>query len=838
MFKKIKNAFSNFMKDNAGLSIVTVIVAIGFVLIIVSVLMVTSTINFKMKNVNVQTKESFYSAEQVLDEIRAGLTQVASEALSSSYKDILTSYTTENLSPEQKNEQLRGAYYNKLIKKLGYAEGTKYKYYVMPTKAVGDNTGLFDEGLYSYLKNSTRWNDTYGGAFLRAKGGNMDSAKDFYIGDMEVTAKDGIFLKDLIVYYRDSNGIVSEIKTDIHLIYPGFAFSNPSMPEISSYTLITDSGLIQESKGSVKAYTTSICGDSYAYLINTTGVNIDYKQSATGANPKADTHIIATDFDVVNGSIKTYDTTRLWVNDIIAKSSDVYLSGYTYVKDDINLKGASPELHLRGYYFGYGNSLSDSGESSAILINGSDTKIDLEAAKTLTLAGRAYIGIGKNKHKGISPLKSAEAKAKNISTEAEASVLENLRSDTSPLRDVYMGSSIAAKSDQLMYLVPAECIANIDRTNTDGTVTRSPSAYSKNPLTDEDINTIKANPATYDTELVDRTRKIAKLGATANTLDDYVKPGSSGIQEVVVKSKDGTKHLHYYYLNFASDEKANQFFALYYKLNKTSVDQYMRKYIAESAFVLPSNSYAILTAGTSIPSDKDIDPEHSIAPGVKKRESDEEQIADGFNELYEKYNGQFMAYQTVLSASAENLEDVAFDRDEDNKAVFDNLIDHEILEEICAYGTGGRFSFEDGDNRVLMIHQPLDSGSGPIGSNTQKLKTVKLGSTDLSKYSLIIADCDIEIESGTKFEGTMLVKGKITLPKSNFEFKANPKKVNECMTLATDDDVYEVLDVFRDVSRMTKPTAKKSKDSKPILTTELVTYNNWTRSADVEAGMP
>ena len=65
---------SHFLKlNNKGASLITVIITIGFIAILAGTIMMTSLVNFKMKRVNVYAKDTFYSAEQVLDEINVGL---------------------------------------------------------------------------------------------------------------------------------------------------------------------------------------------------------------------------------------------------------------------------------------------------------------------------------------------------------------------------------------------------------------------------------------------------------------------------------------------------------------------------------------------------------------------------------------------------------------------------------------------------------------------------------------------------------------------------------------------------------------------------------------------
>ena len=65
--------------NNKGASLITVIITIGFIAILAGTIMMTSLVNFKMKRVNVYAKDTFYSAEQVLDEINIGLQRYISD---------------------------------------------------------------------------------------------------------------------------------------------------------------------------------------------------------------------------------------------------------------------------------------------------------------------------------------------------------------------------------------------------------------------------------------------------------------------------------------------------------------------------------------------------------------------------------------------------------------------------------------------------------------------------------------------------------------------------------------------------------------------------------------
>ena len=95
------------------------------------------------------------------------------------------------------------------------------------------------------------------------------------------------------------------------------------------------------------------------------------------------------------------------------------------------MRGDKSVIKLSGVYNGFGNSIEDAGMSSAILINGTNSSIDLTGIEKITLAGHAYIG------------------TKDTPDEEGNQTNKN---------DIFTGESIAVKSNQLMYMVPPECI--------------------------------------------------------------------------------------------------------------------------------------------------------------------------------------------------------------------------------------------------------------------------------------------------------------------------------------------------------------------------------------------
>lgn len=835
-------------KDNSGMSIVTVVVAIGFVAILVSILMMTSVINFKMKSVNVYAKDSFYSAEQVLDEINVGLQQMVSDGLSYAYTEVLTNYSEEDMSASDKNGLVRAAYYQYMWEKLGIPTGPDT---YDKTRYIAQDQSDATKGLYGLISPSLQWHasanpDEAYGAFLRS----TDTDGTNYCGALKTYEDNGLVIKDLTVYYKDPTGFISAIKTDIRLGYPEFAFSGTDMPDISNYTFITDTAFVQENASKKSgAAKTIIKGNTYAYAMDTKGVIIDN----AAVDTDADLHIVATDFWITNGGIKTNPDSTLWARDIEAKSSDLTLFGQTYVYDDLNIKGKNSVVALKGYYTGFGHSTTNSKLSSSILVNGADTTIDLSSTRKLTLAGRAYIG-------------TSDSSSKNKKIGRGLATGDDEDPDAS---DIYTGESIAVKSDQLMYLVPGECIGVV--LDADGKPMSS--MYGKNPLTLGEYNTIMSNVHDNNSLYVEvsGSKPIYKLGGTdapENTINlaTYCKTDASGnpkVEKVFLKANGGSERLVYYYMTFKDEEHANMYFEKYYNLNKESVNRYMKKYL--KALTLPSgNAYlkinmaAMSVSGSgdtyqaddytfdettgrySFRHDSETDElisteelaslleyEHEYYGYCSKLTSDYEALADSsssefvrdsytaFPEYDPKNNKMKIAESASDGAAIPDGGTDGIKRNPNYYTVFKNLIDEEVLKEMVG-GHTGSLTLNNSDGKVLLIYD----------TDVDNVHNVS------SDYNLVIANCGVNL-SGSSFKGCIIAKGIIKAPNGNISLEADADKVSSCLLYETDDQIYKVSDVFKDTDEASYAAAIKP-TGETVTTASLVTYENWTKNVNIK----
>ncbi len=798
----IKKFRDKLIKNNEGMSIISVIVAVGFVCVLVSIILTTSVVNYKMRSVNAFSKDSFYSAEQVLDEIKVGLQQLSADSLSSAYVSVLKNYSDEDMSSSAKNELVKAEFFKNIEEQLGL-NGKGGQYIAMP--ADGSS-----KGLYRFLKSSTQWHpaassEEYGyGAFLR---GN-DFKDGSYVGEMVEYQNEGVYLKDLIVYYQDGNGFVSAIKTDIHLNYPGFSFANPTMPDVSSYCFITDTKLEQKNDGSTKnsAYPTTIKGDSYAYSIDMEGVNLDFVPS----DSPSETHIVASDINIKSGKITTHLSTRLWADDITVNSANLYLDGKTYVKDDIDVRGKDSNVTMIGEYYGYSNSYTDGEASSAILINGRDAVLDFTYVKRLSLAGRSFAN--------TSPFNS-----------------------TVKSGQVFFGSSISGKSEQMMYLVPPECIGV--------PITGGDSLFNRNPIDSDQYNYLLEHNDEY--QEVAFNKKISILGAGEYFLGDFLDSSNpkSAIEKIVIRSSDGIDFT-YYYMVFETPEKANQYFAQYYGVNKDSVDKYLDLYIKSIRF--PDSKYnntsLMLNMGGYAIGDDYESGERVRVNALRDTSGTNLNIQEIFDDDFKTYSTQFEGYTTKLTPDVDNLQGEKA-RQGDNKAVFENLVNSEALKEIVD-GSSNIYEIKDSDGktRVLLIYDEEADKKLKAVDNANTEADLKAATENLNNYldnnvkninlssygsdlNLIVTNGSISL-SGSSFKGTIIARGKLVLPQA-IDMEAKPKAVEECMLLFTDDtNVYKVSELFEDSSEI-EYLSESDGDSPNTGISELVEFSNWTKNVEI-----
>ena len=403
------------------------------------------------------------------------------------------------------------------------------------------------------------------GDFVDRAGNPVTDAK----GNMRLY-EDGLALCNVRVIYTDASGYVSIIQTDIRVRIPDMEFAQAvSLPSLTSFSLIAQGNIgTYADAGLISANT--VRGSFYARRLvvgnETQAANVTLKLEEDEQKYNADKRmVVAEDIYVGRGAkLWTDEYGELWSTSISmhgkgesGNASEVsFLGNDVYVADDLLLEGegniftAGKEIDGKycGKYIGFGNG-SKPEESSAVIVNGTQAELYLDKLTNLTLAGNAYIGL-KDADDRLDPQDTVQ----NHGTE-----------------DIVMGQSIAVKSDQVAYLVPAECIGV--STETGKTVL----THSTNPITLEEYNaSVKDKEGIQEVGL-----HIPCQALGGKTLSDY------GIKEYMYrkyfKRVNSKITLVYFYVNFDSGntdslKMANEYFADFYHVNKATLDAYASLY--------------------------------------------------------------------------------------------------------------------------------------------------------------------------------------------------------------------------------------------------------------------
>lgn len=533
--------------NDKGSALVTVIVACAVIGLLAVVSLWASLINYQMKITDTKVKSNFYSAESVLDQICVGLQSNVSDAYNKAYTTTMQKYSA--LSEDERNNMFIREYVENICLAL-------------KSTTVGDrnyNMSL----LKSYVDSSLLDNTTYPYAEITSLTASDDS------GDGLMSTYDtGVVLKGIKVVFVDDEGFSSVIETDISLNIPEMKFvTAEDMPDTFSYSMIANSGIDFTEPGSnVNVNGSVYAGSPYAVSVSNPEVmSFNLKDIGIKLTLADSKYLIA------EGTINISDSSvfsvaadnQLWTDNIqVGGGTDVHLSGSSYVSDDLTLGGNSPKVYLGeggvGRYVGYGNNTNRAADSSAIIINGKNSTLDMSGLDDLFVAGYSFI------------------QTSSIANDRAVSYEDN--------NDVRMGESISLKGNQIGYLIPGECI---------GVDSSGKSLYNRNPITYAEYTAIMDDD---DYMEVDDSIVSPKTG---HKLSYYLENGESisdCVTTVFVPTNSGQESdgLVYYYISL-SPQTASLYYNDYYSENTEKLNTYADFF----ANVINSNDAAsrVYTAG-------------------------------------------------------------------------------------------------------------------------------------------------------------------------------------------------------------------------------------------------
>ena len=518
--------------DNRGSSILMVILVAAGIGVMAAIALWVSLRNVQMKTTDAEIKESFYSAEGVLEQVKAGVKQKAEAA----YKEAVTK-DLENFAKYGNSSQTpAGAASSTVSEKARRAEDFKKNFKDTFKSSIDRGTaGEYNIKSISNLVDKSLLNSpTYPYAVVSAMNGGF-SRNEGIVKDED----DKLVLKGIRVRYVSEDEQVSEIVTDITVAVPKpDVIASTSDLDLFDYAIIGDKGV------EVIAGHVDIKGSVYAGFSDALNKQAFVAKSSTNVGLYDKTLIAnGTVYVAGNASLKASPNQKIWAGNILLNGGRAELTGASYVADDLTLSGERSSAKISGTYKGYGNDKNVAGSSSAIIINGKDSSIDMSGAKEVALAGYSYIATGNER---LRLPNSAEAR-------------DN--------KDIKMGESIAVKGNQIAYLMPGEWI---------GTDSNKESKFGHNPLSYDEYKKLlnERDSSGKNYVLVDTKARAYKTG---KTFEDYGVTKSDldanytkiFVQPITGISSDG---LVYFYVNLPQD-KAARYFSDFYAADKNRAEE-------------------------------------------------------------------------------------------------------------------------------------------------------------------------------------------------------------------------------------------------------------------------
>lgn len=687
---------NSFHKDDRGASLLAVLILMVVVSAIAVVITKITIVNIQMKEVERGTKKNFYSADAIMDDLRTGAREQAETALENAYADVLQHYVDYTSGGKNAQDVFKQNYMNGL---------EKYFADLMKTKV--DTTNEQGNVVYRVAGYDA---DKVKGCILDGtqQGCFVAPADPKY----EIDYGAGTFtLKDVRVVYKDAQDYETTITTDLVFSTPDMNFSGQSqVKEFMKYALIADDQI------NVNASGVKVDGSVYAGA-----GGIVASGNGTG---ELKGRMILTRGDIVadmGSALKVGDgNSSIWAENLMTtgkSAATLDVNGNMYVADDLALNAKESKVTLQGNYYGYnfqknygaGDTVAtDADFSSAIMINGKSSSLNIQNLKYLLLAGRTYISRGNN----------------------------------SSNTDIQMGESIAARTNQLAYYVPERYVKVESGEST--------------LLKWNDAQKVRIGEKEYP---IGESDYAASIHVDPVKLDGWLNHANPIVPYYYINGVN-------YYLNFKSQQDANEFYAAYYAGNTGKAGGLAGTYLDKNALIIDEHNKMIMTLSGDImyrtkPEEMFQEKEVTIEPDNWKDSAGLlwdycSKLAVSYKslELGLKDFGQSVTPDQVrFSVTDENGHEKI---DKSIDPLFDKLIDRSALqEEIAKHKNPGDAGF--------TVYHPADDVYLIDNTGVYDLPT------SITK-GIVVATGSVKVSGN--FEGLIISGGKVTFD-ANVQVKGN-----------------------------------------------------------------
>lgn len=731
---------NSFHKDNRGASLLAVLILMVVVSAIAVVITKITIVNIQMKEVERGTKKNFYSADAIMDDLRTGAREQAETALENAYADVLQHYVDYTSGGKNAQDVFKQKYMNGLE-----------NYFADPMKTPVDTTNHEGNVVYRVAGYDTG----------KVKACILDGTQqDCFVAPAdpkyEIDYGAGTFtLKGVRVVYKDAQDYETTITTDLVFSTPDMNFSGQSqVKEFMKYALIADQQI------NINAGNVTVNGSAYAgkdgILANNNGSGVIAGKTIITRGDIATKEGCALSIGNGNSSI--------WAENIQTtgnSSSTINIDGTAYVADDLALNGRESRVTLKGRYYGYnfqknygtGDTVStDADYSSAIMINGKNSNLDMKGLKYLMLAGRTFI--------------SRKTDTKNS--------------------DILMGESLAARTNQLAYYVPAEYVD----TATGKFLYREAGGTGIQAYDGMQEYATRINIAKDDLE--------AMLNSERPLVPYYY---SGGVN---------------YYLNFKSQQDANKFFSTYFDQNSGKIAGMAGVYLDKDALIINNNLIMTLNGDIMYRTASDaafqekavtIQPDNWIdGTGLFWNFCSKMAVRYKSLELGLKDNGQGVTVDNVrIMGTDENGHEIV---DKGVDPLFDKLIDRAaMVQEIEAHNTSS--------NPAIRVYNPV----ADVYLIENDAKEYRL--SNAIAQGIVVATGDVVVEGN--FDGLIISGGRVSF-NDNASLKSNKLLVTDLFTEDQKRTTPLFSQFFRDC-----PTSAAANISTGFDFDSYISYDGWKK---------
>lgn len=414
--------------NNQGSTFILALLVITLLTTLALALANASLGNMMMKSIDRGSKNTFYTSESLLDEIRAGIGQNSVRSLAEAYESVLAEIVNNSsgslkvMDNNEANNLLKQRYIENV---LNTATGGALAFSGATDNHVSSNdiSSLERSNMYTAL-------NSYIGGYI--KGYDTDMAKVTSIGVVDAYREltDGhewiVIVRDVAVSYKEKKGeeiYFSNITVDLEIEYPNMMvdFTNTNrLTDFTEYAMIADKDIVMTGQ-SVDVRDSVYAGNRIDIIASAdSGSNVKFDPILDG---KYINVICGGDSNADSGTIRVggnadgdmssahFQGANIWCTNIATSrkfgdgdtndataGAKIFIGNKctTYVKDDLSVDAQKSEVDVYGKYYGYSyegasGSLGHA-SSSAIIVNGRNSKLTI-GPNQLYIGGRAYIDI-------------------------------------------------------------------------------------------------------------------------------------------------------------------------------------------------------------------------------------------------------------------------------------------------------------------------------------------------------------------------------------------------------------------------------------------------------------